>query len=270
MNSCYSLAFLLLLATGTVCAKPLYQQQLEAATISEKTLQKARKQIKEHKEIKLLDKIAVAPFHKRAEQKMQEKQAMCMNCHRSLPHRKNERSRSFMNMHSRYIACETCHLRPKNSQLDYRWLAYDGPEAGKIVAPRSAATLEHDVKKDSRKGKQKKQPLAPIVGARIAPFLNDEAVLLFKDSDFAQQTARDWKEANAEQRARLKARLHSPLEEKGPACKACHGKEKPMLDLKALGATAKQLNAMQRNTVVRFFERYKKDDERIRIGNILK
>ena len=94
MNSHYALVFLLLLISGAVSAKPLYQQQLEAATISDKTLQEARKQIKEHKEIKLRAKIAVGPFHKRDEQKIQVKQALCTGCHLALPHRKNKRNRS--------------------------------------------------------------------------------------------------------------------------------------------------------------------------------
>ncbi len=270
MSKYYALLFLFVLFNGSASAKPLYQQQFETATISEKALQKARRQIDEHKEIKLLDKVGVAPFHKRGEQKAMTKQAMCMNCHLTLPHRKNIRSRSFMNMHSRYVACETCHLRPENSQFDYHWLAYDGPQAGMMVMPDNVVPVTLDSKQSVRNLKPIQIPLASFPGARIAPFLNNEMVLLFKDSEFAKQIARDWKAASEAQRATIKARLHDSLQEKGPECKACHGKENPLLDLKALGATTKQLNAIQRNTVVRFFERYKKDDERIRIGNILK
>ena len=250
-------------------ATPLYQQQVESAKVTDKALQKARKQIDEHVDIKLQDKLALAPFHKRDKQIEMAKQPICMNCHLPLPHRKNERSRSFMNMHSRYIACETCHLRPDDVQFSYQWLAYDGPLAGTTVPSRNGDQAKQD-KTDKATDKPVKMPLPPYKNARIAPFLNAEWVISFKDSDFAKQIARDWKEANDEQRARLKVRIHAPLKEEGPACQACHGKEKPMLDLSELGATSRQKLAIQRNTVVRFFERYKKDDERIRISYILK
>ena len=283
MNSRYCLCWaviLLLLCLSNVQAEPLYLQLVKKTAISDKDLQAADKQIKEYKEIKILDPLSVAPFHKRNKPQETAKQPLCRLCHLALPHRKNERSRTFMNMHSRTIACETCHFRPKDIPLEYRWLAYDGSDAGQELAPRSTAVVikednvatdesmqGSDIKQQKKKGKkkEKKIPLAPQAGARIAPFFNDEPVLLFKDSDFAQDVKRKWKEVKDE-RAELKARLHAPLEKEGAACQRCHGKKKLLLDLEALGATAKQLKVIQHNTITRFFARFKKKDERIRIG----
>ena len=274
---CLRLVVVLLLCTGNTHAEPLYLQLVEKATVSDKDLQEAGKQVREHKKVKVLDSLSVAPFHKRDKQHETTKQPLCLTCHLALPHRKNERSRTFMNMHSRTIACETCHLRPKDIPLEYRWLAYDGPEAGYELAPRSTAIVieennvaieENKQHKSKKKEKKKKVPLAPQFGARIAPFFNGEPVLLFKDSDFAQRAKRKWKEAE-DDRGELKALLHAPLEKEGPACQRCHGKDKPLLDLEALGATAKQVKALQQNTITRFFARFKKKDERIRIGKDL-
>lgn len=278
-GNCLRFVALLLLCMGNAHAEPLYPQLVEKATVSDKVLKEAGKQVREHKKIKVLDTLSVMPFHKRDKQQETVKQPLCLACHLALPHRKNERSRTFMNMHSRYIACETCHLQPKDIPLEYRWLAYDGPDAGHELAPRSTVVaiekdkvaIEEDNQgnaKRKKKEKKKKVPLAPQPGARIAPFFNGEPVLLFKDSSFAQQAKRKWKEIEDE-RAELKARLHAPLEKEGPACQRCHGKKKLLLDLEALGATAKQVKAIQQNTIARFFERFKKKDERIRIGKDL-
>lgn len=280
-GSCLRFVVLLLLCMGNAHAEPLYPQLVEKAVVSDKALQEAGKQVREHKKIKVLDALSVMPFHKRDKQQETVKQPLCLACHLSLPHRKNERSRTFMNMHSRYIACETCHLRPKDIPLEYRWLAYDGPDAGHELAPRSTVvaieknnvaieedTQDNGKKQHKKKEKKKKVPLAPQPGARIAPFFNDEPVLLFKDSAFARQAKRKWKE-DEDNRAELKARLHAPLEKEGPACQRCHGKKKLLLDLEALGATAKRVKAIQQNTITRFFARFKKKDERIRIGKDL-
>lgn len=268
-------ACLLLLLAQQAMAKPLYLEQLEKATVTDKVLQKARQQIKDHKDIKILDKLAVAPFHLRRTQPIETKQPFCLGCHLPLPHRDNERSRSFMNMHSRYIACETCHLRPKAISLEYRWLAFSGPNAGRTVPPNKlTVTLQKspadNTQKNKHRVKKKKHTLVPQAGARITPFYNDEPVLIFKDHHFSRQTRKQWKKADTDEQARLKVRLHTPLEKEGPACKACHSKDKPMLDLKALGATAKQLSRFQHNTISRFFARFKESDERIRIGDLLK
>ena len=271
------IVLLLSMHSAEAGSKPLFLQLFETASVSDKALQKARKQIKEHKEVKVLGKLSVPPFHKREKRQKPAKQPMCMTCHLPLPHRKNKRSRTFMNMHSRYIACETCHLRPKEIPLDYRWLAYTGPQAGDEL-PRRLNHISIDKnmqqvgnkKKRQKTGLRKKKVyLAPQTGVRIAPFFEGVPVLLFKDSDFAQEIKRKWKNATHAEQAELKVRLHAPLTKKGPACKSCHGKEKPLLDLAALGATPLRLKAIQQNTIVRFFSRFKKEEQRIRISDDL-
>ncbi len=267
------LVFLLLFAAA-VSAEPLYLERVKQVDVSDKMLQKSLKQLEEYKEINVVDNFSVPPFHKQTTLAATEKQPFCTTCHLSLPHRKNERSRTFMNMHSRYIACETCHFRPKETALAYRWLAYDGFDGGRTLAPRSAIELIVDVppqpERKHKKQFEKRVPLAPQPGARLTPFFNDAPVLLFKDDPFAQQTKKKWKDADKALRAEIKARLHAPLEKEGPVCNKCHGKRKPMFDLEALGATPAQLKVIQNNIIIRFFDRFKKDNERIRIDKLLR
>jgi len=271
-------------------AGPLYLAQVKRADVNNKVLQKALAQVKERKDIEVLDNLAVMPFHKRGVLQVTEKLAFCMNCHLPLPHRKNKRNRTFLNMHSLYIACETCHFRPKGIALDYRWLAYSGADAGQVLSPRSSSIRDpsHAVGKNrivadsvvndkngmpkrERKNKiEKRQLLAPLPGARIAPFYDGVPVLLFKEDDFALTTKQVWVDGSEQARAELKAKLHLPLEKAGPACKNCHRKDQPMFDLHRLGATPQRLKAMQNNTIVRFFTRFKKDESRIRLNKLLR
>jgi hypothetical protein len=38
---------------------------------------------------------------------------VCFICHSELPHRKNKRIRSLMNIHTQFFVCETCHIKEK-------------------------------------------------------------------------------------------------------------------------------------------------------------
>ena len=272
---------LLFLFALPVSAASFYQQQVEQAEVSKKVMKKALKQVKEHKDIKVVDEMFVPPFHKRGQLQSTQKQSVCLTCHKALPHRKSERSRTFMNMHSRYIACETCHLRPKKRVLDYQWLAFDGVDAGLKLPPRVTLTepvaVSSKIPKEKQHARQKHQqefkkklPLAPQAGARITPFFDNKPAIEFKDNTFAQTIKDQWDEKDEQKRAELKAKLHAPLEKKGPSCSHCHGKRKVMLNLEALGAAPQRLRELQTNTIVRFFERFKKEDDRIRINKLLR
>ena len=251
---------------GDASAETLYQQQVNQTEISDTARQEALKQIREYKEIKVLDALSVAPFHKRDALPTAVKRPFCAACHLPVSHRKNERSRTFLNMHSRYIACETCHFRPDDIQLEYRWLAYDGPEAGQEIMPRNTPV---DIQSGEHPA-QKPLPLAPVDGARITSFYQGEPVSLFNEGDFAGRIVEQWKTGNELERAELKVRLHAPLDEKGPACQGCHGNNEPLLDLQSLGASPERVKQFQQNTLVQFFTRFKKDDERIRIRELLR
>jgi len=273
IHPAFMIILLLIFMPYSAMAKPLYQLHVEQAEISDQDLKKSLKQVKKYKKIKIIDNLPVPSFHKRTTQQTTQKQPFCLTCHLALPHRNDERSRTFMNMHSRYIACETCHFRPETVTMTYRWLAYDGIDAGNVLSPRR--TLGNIVEKppeteQKHKAQFKKQvPLAPQPGARISPFYENIPALLFKETPFAQKIKMEWKDASENQRADIKARLHAPLKKKGPACNKCHGKNKTLLDLKTLGATPAQLKKIQNNTIVRFFERFKKNDGRIRINKLL-
>ncbi len=222
-----------------VQAESLYIEQVKAAAPDKKTLDKAYEQIEDHKEITIKEDVFVPPFHQQKASPQTDKKELCGNCHLASPHRSDERQRSFLNMHSRYISCLTCHFRPDNVSLDYRWLNFNQQGS------------EHKAK-------------------RIAPFYKDEAVSVFNDHKMAEQLARDWQHKSLLEKAKTKAALHAPLSEEGPECLQCHDHEKNMLDLPALGFTEKETEKLQQHSIPRFFDRFSKKDQRLRMTDLLR
>jgi len=238
-------------------ATPLYQQQVEQARPDQQALQHSAEKLRDQQKIEIQEKLLIPPFHKQDGELETAPSAFCRNCHGPLPHSKQVRSRAFMNMHVRFIACETCHFRPKDTPLQYRWYDYDKhqPVAGKGLF-RLGQKLDN--------GKQR--PANP----KIAPFYQDQPAFAVKDDNFGRGIAEQWKNASLEDKIPLRAKTHLPLEKKGPACGDCHNSEKGLLNLPELGATPAETQAMQKHVIPQFFGRYEKDDQRITIREMLR
>ena len=219
-------------------AVPLYIEQVNYAKTNDKKLEEAHKQVKEHSAIAIKESIFVSSFHKQNDRVSTDKKSFCNVCHRQPPHSINERKRTFLNMHSRYISCETCHFQPKNIQLEYRWLNFN---------------------KDSNK----------VQAKRIVPFYRDEAVLIFSDHELAKQAKDKWGNESSIERAKLKLRLHTPLSKQGPECLDCHNNKEQLINLKALGFDDKNISRIQQHSIPRFFSRFSKDNQRLRMSDLL-
>jgi len=234
---------LLFLSAFSVKATPLYIQQVKLSSVNEKKLQEALKQIKEHSEVSLKDNLFVSPFHKQTKSESTDKQSFCNVCHKKQPHSLDKRKRSFLNMHTRYVSCETCHFIPKNTQLKYKWLNFNS---------------------DSNK----------IPAKRITPFYNNEAVLTFSDNKFAEQVKENWANENQDkkttiEKAKLKLRLHTPLNAEGPECLDCHNNKNQLLDLESLKFSRKDIKKLQQHAIPRFFSRFSKEDQSLRMTDLL-
>lgn len=256
-----ALAFSLLALVGTtVLAEPFYIRQYQASSPSMKARQKALDQVKKHQDdLPIRDDLdnKLPTFHKRLAQKVKAGETFCQNCHLPVPHRKKLRSRAFLNMHSRYIACATCHFQPPGVTFEYRWLDYQSWQPAMPETPfRTGLDLDN---------------ANPIDGNyKIAPLFSGEPAIPAKNSAFAKTILQQWREGTPDQRADLKARLHAPLRKQGPGCSACHTDSDPKLDLKALGASDEQVDLIHFHRIPSFFSRYQSDDERLRIIGILR
>lgn len=63
-------------------------------------------------------------FHKTKSAAVPDSQNLCISCHGDIPHFKDKKIRSFLNMHAFFMACETCHIRPE-SGAQFRFVWYD-------------------------------------------------------------------------------------------------------------------------------------------------
>lgn len=236
---------------------PLYQQRVEQARPDQEALQHSAELLRDHKDVKIQDNLLIQPFHKQSGELETAPQAFCRNCHGPLPHGKQARTRAFLNMHVRFIACETCHFRPKDVKFDYRWYDYQD---------RQIVNGEHKFRIGRDLDNSKQRPNNP----KIAPFYQGQAVFALKDDAFGRDIAGQWDKAAPEQKTALRARVHLPLEKKGPECHACHASEQGLLDLPALGASPEQTQAIQKHMIPKFFRDYEKDDQKITIRNMLR
>ncbi len=253
------LGWLLLVLGGPLSAATLYEQQVETFRPDVETLAEAREKVEKHRDIVIRDDIdaRLPHFHRRGPG-LKRGETFCQTCHLPLPHTRKVRTRSFLNMHSRYIACGTCHFRPEGVTFRYRWLDL---RRGEPVEP------------DARRFPSRRETVDDwrfVDWIKIAPFFAGEPAVPLPGSDFARDVGRRWRDGDLEARTRLQARLHGPLETKGPECGDCHRVEGPLLDLEALGEDPETARRVYRHSVPQFFQRYREDDQRIRIIDILR
>jgi nitrate/TMAO reductase-like tetraheme cytochrome c subunit len=256
--------FLFLIMTQQAFAEEisLHQQQIENAVPNQTAIDLSAKKLREHKNIEIGEKLAIPPFHKQTGELETAPQSFCRTCHSPLPHQKALRTRTFNNMHVRFIACETCHV--ENEKLTYRWFDM---EKQQFVFGENLFRIGKNIDNENPR------PANP----KIAPFLNDSRIFLLKGDEFAKQIAATWKSANESEKAVLHAKIHAPLNwqktensHQGTPCQECHNDKKSKLDLQKLGATTEQIQAIQTHIIPRFLEHYKNDDQRITIREMLR
>ncbi len=246
------LIFLGLLVSQSLYAdnKPLLLQKIEAAVPTEAEILKSKQTLQSKKKVELRDTISLPPFHRRAKNPIKTTQDMyCNGCHLPIPHSKSLRTRAFMNMHSEYIACESCHFKADGITFEYRWYDY----AQKKVADQQKNRLHSSyVKKDKTK------IIARTGRVKIAPFYQNKPVFMTQDNEFSKTLQQNWKQADLTEKAGLHAKIHQPLKTTGTECTDCHsGQKQSLFDFESLTTTPAQARAIQKNTIADFFKHYK-------------
>lgn len=221
----------------------------------EKQLAESREKILAYQKIEIRDDLdqQLPPFHRRAKQQVSQGETFCQICHLPLPHRDSLWTRALLNMHSRNIACSTCHFRPENVTFVYRWFDFS-----------SEQVLEADSSR-FRAGRDLDNENLLDENVKIAPFWRDKPAVPLPSSSEALAIARLWNEGDIEQRIKLHAHLHRPLDLQGLSCDGCHQEENPLFDLQVLGADSGQARQIQRHVLPQFFKRYQNKEQKIRI-----
>jgi DNA-directed RNA polymerase subunit M/transcription elongation factor TFIIS len=262
------LMFLFLVKPALAADIPLHQQQIENAAPNQTAIDLSTKKVREHKGVEIQEKFVIPEFHKKAGERETAPQSFCRTCHTPLPHKTQLRTRAFNNMHVRFITCETCHF--SHEKLSFRWFDIEKED---VVSGEGLFRVGKNLRQRKTTPKQSEN---------IAPFLDNIRVFLLKNDAFAQQIAATWKTGNETEKATLHAKIHAPLnwqkEDKqnaqkthqGTPCQECHNDKNSMLDLYALGADKKQMQAITTHIIPRFLEHYQNDDQRITIREMLR
>ena len=192
-------------------------------------------------------------FHKVAKaypQPPENMRPVCSICHSDLPHRKNKRIRSLMNIHTQFFVCETCHVKEKpGATIVYQWYSPledypQGPFYGTSYDPDTGI-------------------LSPGQDqiSRIAPYFKSEKTdrlqmaVQVQDVPLAKDFMKVRDKLSPEQREGIKNKFHENIKPVGHGCRTCHIEES-MLDFKKLGFSETRTANLKNLNVVGMIAKY--------------
>ncbi len=164
-------------------------------------------------------------------------------CHTEYPHQRTPEVRAYMNMHTAFLTCETCHF----SKVDVGTVRYDWFDHG---------MKDHPLAKAPPAGVSRDETTGELVGMdnyvrKIAPFWERDGrrdVVFRPGTDpKALEYERVRNRMTSEMIARVKAEFHRDIQPAGPLCMKCHSVN-GMLDYRALGfspARARELEMLR-------------------------
>jgi hypothetical protein len=174
---------------------------------------------------------------------------VCFICHSDLPHSKNKRIRSLMNLHTQFLACETCHIKEKpGTTIVYKW--YNplnpnppGPFYGTSYDPETGSLS-----------------LGKDLISKIAPYYKKDdkvwSAIEIQNAPMARDFMRVRDRLTPEQRGGITNKFHEDIKAKGHECNQCHS-ENGILDFKQLGFNEHRAENLKKLIVVGMIEKYK-------------
>lgn len=174
-------------------------------------------------------------------------QSICIRCHGDVPHHKAKAIRAFLNMHAFYLACENCHIRPKEGEPAWIFRWYDKKTGGAIGNPPGLVAV--DIEKYGN------------YGAKIAPGYMENGNFRFlngsKELSFVEEYLKNKDMLNPTQQSKMKAVIHRMVNKQPLLCDGCHTKDQPYIPFALLGYPPHRINSLTSTEVVGMVNRYK-------------
>ena len=227
---------------GPGLLRPLLTRHQE--TTKSEILDEARRQeeFEEHRHFHI-----VAPDYPQPPADMR---PVCAICHSDLPHRKNRRLRSLMNIHTQFFVCETCHIKERpGATIVYQWYS---PLEDYPQGPFYGTSYELDT-----------GILSPGEDqiSRIAPYFKVEnsnqrqLAVQVQDAPMARDFVKVRDKLSPEQREGIKNKFHENIKPRGHECLKCHRKES-ILDFDKLGFSDARTANLKNLAVIGMFDKY--------------
>jgi len=184
----------------------------------------------------------------------------CVRCHGNVPHDKSREIRSFLNMHTFYLACETCHSTPKKGQSPWAFGWHDKTTGKQVGNPKVLLDIEKSYTTTDEKWQY---PIFGNYGAKITPssVAKGEPKLLHgeKEMIFVERYLNDQRNLGAAQKSQMKRVIHRKVSKQPVQCKGCHmrGKKK-YIPFGELGYPPMRTEELTDLAVVGMIQKYKK------------
>ena len=183
-------------------------------------------------------------FHHIGNMPKHDKFNLCISCHGDVPHDKSKEIRAFLNMHSDFLACETCHIKiEKDSHKKYVWYS---KESGKL---KDINGIEDYLSNANYK-------LMPL------KYEKDDFVRFDSEQlrEFVQKFKKILPELGPSRKSRGLKMIHKSTSEKPVSCGECHAKtlEESYLPLREVGYTNGRVAQILGNEVVGMVKKYEK------------
>lgn len=196
-------------------------------------------------------------FHHIGFEMDEDKASTCIICHGDIPHNKEKETRSFLNMHAFYTACQTCHIAAKDklSKYSFRW--YDKKSGQQTVNPVSLVEIEGKY----AVGDRSYYPAYGNYGAKIAPGQFEENIFGFingvENKGFVDRYLKEENKLSTQQKSQMNEVIHKNLSKEPVACDDCHNNTDPYIPYAELGYPPRRVEELANSSVVGMLEKYK-------------
>lgn len=232
--------------------EPVEQTEIQKKQQDEKEAQSFKKIILESDETvkhylgyRVLEEMKIEGHFHHIDYDMEpDKRSYCIECHGDIPHDQKKEIRAFGNMHSAFIACETCHVQLEGDDKTgvFKW--YDR-RTGEIIPSPIV------------------EGVAPgLYHAKIIPFERVSGELQRMDSqsriDFAEDYQESEKILSDVQKAKAKKIIHKIVSENSHVCEDCHREQDSLLLFEELGYSKARVDHLVSTEVVGMIRDYTK------------
>ena len=185
--------------------------------------------------------------------------SICVRCHGTVPHDESKEVRSFLNMHSFYLGCETCHIHPQENEppFEFRW--YSKVTGEPVENPLKLVKIENLYTKLA--DYEKKYVVYGDYGAKISPgeFTEGKFEFLKRGNmlDYVEEYLKNEKQYGTVQKSKAKKIIHKSINEKARECDGCHNNENQYIPFAELGYPPRRVEELTETAVVGMINKYK-------------